>query len=84
MLNGQNDENHPHPGFIRHCVSGSLLNRSGARLWRLLCAVALPGVLSAACSTMANLGAAAIYFMRRGKLYLDLKHDTGIMEFARQ
>lgn len=29
-----------------------------------------------------DLGAAAIYSMRRGKLYL--KHDTGTMEFARQ
>jgi heat shock protein HslJ len=30
-----------------------------------------------------DLGAAAIYFMRQGKLYLDLKYDSGTMEFGR-
>jgi heat shock protein HslJ len=30
-----------------------------------------------------DLGAAAIYFMRQGRLYLDLKYDTGTMEFGR-
>jgi heat shock protein HslJ len=30
-----------------------------------------------------DLGAAAIYFMRQGKLFLDLKYDTGTMEFGR-
>lgn len=30
-----------------------------------------------------DLSAAAIYFMRQGKLYLDLKYDTGTMEFGR-
>jgi len=31
-----------------------------------------------------DLGAAAIYFVREGKLYIDLKYDTGTMEFGRQ
>lgn len=30
-----------------------------------------------------DLGSAAIYFVRQGSLYLDLKHDTGTMEFGR-
>jgi heat shock protein HslJ len=30
-----------------------------------------------------DLGAAAIYFMRQGRLFLDLKYDTGTMEFGR-
>ncbi len=30
-----------------------------------------------------DLGAAAIYFVREGKLYIDLKYDTGTMEFGR-
>ncbi len=30
-----------------------------------------------------DLGAAVIYFMRQGRLFLDLKHDTGTMEFGR-
>ena len=31
-----------------------------------------------------DLGAAAGYFMKEGRLYLDLKYDTGTMEFDRQ
>jgi heat shock protein HslJ len=31
-----------------------------------------------------DLDAAAIYFVRHGKLYLDLKYDTGTMEFERR
>ena len=30
-----------------------------------------------------DLSGAAIYFMRQGRLYLDLKYDTGTMEFGR-
>ena len=30
-----------------------------------------------------DLSAAAIYFMKNGRLYLDLKYDSGTMEFAR-
>jgi len=30
-----------------------------------------------------DLGAAAIFFMRQGRLFLDLKYDTGTMEFGR-
>ena len=30
-----------------------------------------------------NLAAAATYFMRNGQLFLDLKYDTGTMEFNR-
>lgn len=30
-----------------------------------------------------DLGSAVIFFMRRGNLYLDLKYDTGTMEFGR-
>jgi len=30
-----------------------------------------------------DLGAVAIYFVRKGKLYLELKHDSGTMEFGR-
>ena len=30
-----------------------------------------------------DLNAVAIYFIRQGKFYLDLKYDTGTMEFGR-
>ena len=30
-----------------------------------------------------DLGAAAIFFIRQGRLFLDLKYDTGTMEFGR-
>lgn len=30
-----------------------------------------------------NLNSAAIYFMRKGHLYIDLKYDTGTMKFAK-
>ena len=30
-----------------------------------------------------DLGAAAIYFVKQGRLYLDLRNDTGTMEFRR-
>jgi heat shock protein HslJ len=31
-----------------------------------------------------DLAAARVFFLRRGKLFLDLKYDTGTMEFSRQ
>jgi len=31
-----------------------------------------------------DLGAAAIYFVKQGRLYLDLRNDTGTMEFRRE
>jgi len=40
-----------------------------------------PGSLDRA--FLRDLGSAAIYFMREGSLYLDLKYDTGTMEFGR-
>jgi len=63
----------------RYRIDGSLIAIEVTYSTRAACE---PGSLDQAFQR--DLGAAAIYFMRRGRLYLDLKHDTGTMEFGRR
>lgn len=62
----------------RYRIDGSVI---AIELTHATLAACEPGSLDQAFRR--DLGAAAIFFMRGGKLYFDLKYDTGTMEFER-
>jgi heat shock protein HslJ len=63
----------------RYRLEGSRVRIEITRLTRALCA---PDSLDT--TYLRDLEAAAIYFLRQGRLYLDLRYDTGTMELERE
>jgi heat shock protein HslJ len=63
----------------RYRIDGGAISIEVTHSTRAACE---PGSLDQA--FLRDLGAAAIYFVRNGRLYLDLKNHTGTMEFARE